>query len=282
LPVDFKDEIKKVPIVIRYELLKQVRRRRLHGLLLIGSIVTGVAMVVSVVYLQGLGSVDARALSSSIVSGGQVGFFGLIAGVFFSGDAIASEFEQKTGYLIFPNPMKRITLFIGKYLSCCIAATLVVTMPYLIISIGVVALTGQFPGELFLSYVFCLLYTYSVVSLTFIFSSIFKGAMGASVLPFVLLLFVFDILASVMELVGLEPFMFLTYGSGIITSIFIVPYPPNKITYTVSVGISGTGTVNITETIFTSAVVEGVLIMVSYLIVGLIVSALLIRRRQMA
>jgi ABC-2 type transport system permease protein len=281
LPVNFKDEIKKTTIVARYELLKQVRRRRLYGLLLIGSIVTGIAMAISALYLQGQGSVDARTFGYSIVSGGQVTFFGMIAGVFFSGDAIASEFEQKTGYLIFPNPIKRITLLIGKYLSCCIATILVVTVPYLIISMGVVALTGQFPGELFLSYVFCMLYACSVVSLTFVFSSIFKGAMGASVLPFVLLLFVFNIFSSVMSLLGLEPFVSLTYGAGIISNIFFVPFPPNKITYTVSVGITGTGTMTITETIFSASVVEGVLIMVSYLVVGLILSILLIRRRQM-
>nr|MDO8100077.1 ABC transporter permease [Candidatus Njordarchaeota archaeon] len=278
MQVNFMDEIKKLPIVVRYELLKQVRRFRLYGLLLIGSVATGLAMALGAVYLPSIGTLDARALSYFIVYGGQVSFFGLIAGVFVSGDAIASEFEHKTGYLIFPNPMKRTTLLIGKYLSCCIAATLVVTMPYLIISIGVLALTGQFVGELFLSYAFCVLYTCSIVSLTFVFSSLFKGTMGASVLPFLLMFFVFPIIAGSMELGGVEPFMLLSYSGSIISNIFIIPFPPHKVSIPISVG----GTIYMEVTYFYPDVVEGVSIMVCYLVVGLILSILLARRRQMA
>jgi len=278
LPVDFKDEVKKIPIVVRYELLKQVRRFRFYGLLLVGSIVTGLAMALGAVYLPSLGDVDARAFSYFIVSGGQVSLFGLIAGVFFSGDAIASEFEQKTGYLIFPNPIKRITLLIGKYLSCCIAAALVITVPYLIISAGVLAITGDFVGELFLSYVFALLYTCSVVSLTFVFSSLFKGAMGASVLPFVLLFFVFNILTAVMGLGGVEPFMFLGYAETIISNIFLIPFPPHQMSFP----ITADSMIAMVVTVFNATVAEGILIMVSYLVMGLVLSAFLIRRRQMA
>jgi ABC-2 type transport system permease protein len=278
LPANIVNEVKKLPIVVRYELLKQVRRFRLYGLLLIGSIVTGLVMAIGALYLPNLGTLDARTLGYFIVSGGQVTFFGLIAGVFFSGDAIASEFEHKTGYLIFPNPMKRTTLLIGKYLSCCIAATLVITTPYLIISIGVVALTGQFAGELFLSYAFCVLYTCSIVSLTFVFSSLFKGTMGASILPFVLMWFVFGIITAFMELAGVEPFMLLSYAGSIISNIFFIPFPLHKITYHISVG----GTVSMDVTTFNCDVAEGILIMVSYLVVGLILSIILTRRRQMA
>jgi ABC-2 type transport system permease protein len=278
LPVNFVNEIKKLPIVVRYELLKQVRRFRLYGLLLIGSITTGLAMALGAVYLPSIGTLDARALSYFIVYGGQVAFFGLIAGIFLSGDAIASEFEHKTGYLIFPNPMKRTTLLIGKYLSCCIAATLVVTMPYLIISIGVLTLTGQFVGELFLSYVYCVLYTYSIVSLTFVFSSLFKGTMGASVLPFLLMFFVFPIITAFMELGGVEPFMLLTYSGSIISNIFIIPFPPHTMSIPISVG----GTVYMVVTTFYPDVAEGVLIMACYLVAGLILSILFARRRQMA
>jgi ABC-2 type transport system permease protein len=267
-------EIKKVPTVVRYELLKQVRRFRLYGLLLIGSVVIGIAMAVFAIYLRDIGT-NARLFSYFVVSVGQISFFGLIAGVFFSGDAIASEFEQKTGYMIFPNPIKRVTLLIGKYLSCCLAATLVISVLYLIISIGVVVIFGQFPVELLYSYLSAVLYTWSVVSLTFIFSSLFKGAMGASVLPFVLVFFVFSIVTAVMEVVGIEPFMLLSYGSGIIGNVLLVPYPAHE----TQIPIPGA---NMVVTMFSATIAEGVLVIAAYLVVGLIISAFLIRRRQMA
>lgn len=275
MPVNFKDEISKVPIVVRYELLKQLRRFRLYGLLLIGSIVTGLAMAAIAFYLPNVSAGDARTFAYWVVNGSQVSLFGVIGGIFFSGDAIASEFEQKTGYMIFPNPIKRTTLMIGKFLACCMAATLVITVPYLIISVGVIAMFGVFPGELFLSYVFVVLYTWSVVSLTFIFSSLFKGAMGASVLPFILLFFVFSIASLVLMIVGIEPFMLLTYGASIAANILIVPFP----THETPVPVPELGR---TLTAFSATVAEGILIMASYLVVGLIISAFLIRRRQMA
>ena len=45
----------------------------------------------------------------------SMGTLAILGAVFFGGDAIASEFEHKTGYILFPNPVKRITLVVGKY-----------------------------------------------------------------------------------------------------------------------------------------------------------------------
>ncbi len=33
----------------------------------------------------------------------------------FAGDAIVSEYQQRTGYLLFPNPVKRAPCIAGKY-----------------------------------------------------------------------------------------------------------------------------------------------------------------------
>jgi ABC-2 type transport system permease protein len=280
VPINFREEISKLPIVVRYETLKQVRRRRLTGLLFLGSAITAVAMVIGAVLLPTvpmIGTMNALGFSQYAVGMGEVSLFGLIAAVAFSGDSVSSEFEQKTGYLIFPNPIKRFTLLIGKYVSCCIAAALVISMPYLIISVGVAIMYGELPVQLIVSYLFSLLYVCSVVALTLAFSSLFKGAMGASVLPFILLFFGFPIIMAMMMFGGIEPFMFLNYGSDIITDILMNPYPAHQVTY--PVGAAG---IYLNITTFAPTVEEGIIIILFYLVVSLIVSALLIRRRQMA
>jgi ABC-type transport system involved in multi-copper enzyme maturation permease subunit len=149
-------------------------------------------------------------------------------------------------------------------------------MPYLILSLSVVLMTGSFPVELFYSFLLAVLYACSVAALTFIFSSLFKGTMGASVLPFLLLFFVFPIITLVIELGGYEPLMFLNYGGGTIVNVLSNPYPPHEFSISAS-----SGGMTITVTQFYAGLAEGIIIMGSYLIVSLVLSAILIRRRQM-
>lgn len=273
----YKSEISKIPIVVKYELLKQVRRFRLYGILLIGSITTGLAITLGAILLGVISASSALDFSYVIVDLGQVSLFALIAGVFFSGDSISSEFEQKTGYLMFANPIKRTSFLLGKYLAACIACVLVISMPYLIISVGVLAIFGVLPSELLLSYLFAVLYACSVSALTFVFSALFKGSMGASVLPFLLMFFVFPIISAVAMFGNFEPFIFLNYGSQIIFNVLLNPYPPNKMS--IPFGSAG---ISFTLTEYFAGIAEGIIIMVSYLIVSLILSTILIRRRQMA
>lgn len=273
MTISYKSEISKFPVVVKYELLKQVRRYRLHGLLILGSLITGIFVAVGLVSIPT--AVGALYFSQNMTL--TVVLFALVAGIFFSGDAIASEFEHKTGYVIFINPIRRTTLLLGKYVSCCLASMLVVSMPYLITSIGVVAKFGTLPAQLLLSYVFALLFVCSVVSFTFVFSALLKGSMGATIVPFLTYLFVFGIIQGLSEFVGFEPFMDLSYGSGIIGNILSDPYPTHMITETLPI-------VNppLTITLYSATVAEGIAIMMSYLIIGLIISALLMKRRQMA
>jgi ABC-type transport system involved in multi-copper enzyme maturation permease subunit len=240
-------------------------------------VTTLAAVILGLVFLGDIGGTSASSFSYLIISLGGVGYFGLIAGVFFSGDAIASEFEHKTGYLMFLNPITRTTLLVGKYLSSCIACALVITMPYFIVSLGVTLIYGELPAGLLLSYLFSIFYACSVASLTFVFSALFRGSMGASILPFILIFFVFPVIMAVLMIAGIEPLIFINYGSQIAQNILMDPYPPNRLT--ISIGAGGMG---ITVTEFYATVAEGIIIMGSYLAIGLILSALLLKRRQMA
>jgi ABC-type transport system involved in multi-copper enzyme maturation permease subunit len=178
---------------------------------------------------------------------------------------------------MFANPIKRTTLLLGKYFSTCISCLIALAMPYLLVYLVVILKFGQLPPEIFASYLFAVLYACSVSALTFIFSALFKGAMGATALPFLLFYFIFPVISGVlMELGGIEPFIFLNYGADIMYNVLSNPYPPQKISTVVTVeGIS------VQYTFFFAQLVEGLIIMLSYLVVSLIISIVLMRRRQM-
>jgi ABC-type transport system involved in multi-copper enzyme maturation permease subunit len=239
-------------------------------------VATLAAVILGLVFLGDISGTSASNFSYLIISFGEVGYFGLIAGVFFSGDAISSEFEHKTGYLMFLNPVTRTTLLVGKYLSSCIACMLVVTMPYFIVSLGVTLIYGELPAGLLLSYLFAVFYACTVASLTFVFSALFRGSMGASILPFLLIFFVFPVIMAVIMIAGIEPIIFINYGAQIAQNILLNPYPPNRLTLPI-----GSGGLVITVTEFYATVAEGIIIMGSYMVIGLILSALITRRRQM-
>jgi ABC-2 type transport system permease protein len=239
-----------------------------------GSVITGLAVAIGLATIPG----SPLYFSSTMIGAGQVGLFGLVAGVFFSGDAIASEFEHKTGYVLFLNPIRRTTLLLGKYVSCCIASALVISMPYLITSIGVIVGFGTLPAQVLQSYAFALLFVCSIVAFTFVFSSLLKGSMGASIVPFLTYLFVFAVIQALSMFAGFEPFMILSYGSSILGNILSEPYP--EPVQTMSLPLPGGPPLQFT--IYSATVAEGIIIMTSYLVIGLILSALLMKRRQMA
>jgi ABC-2 type transport system permease protein len=47
--------------------------------------------------------------------GNAVTFVIVLSGIFFGGDAISGEFQNKTGYFAIPNPIKRSSVYIGKW-----------------------------------------------------------------------------------------------------------------------------------------------------------------------
>src|SRR4030042_27890 len=60
--------------------------------------------------------------------GNSVTFVIVLSGIFFGGDAISGEFQNKTGYFGIPNPIKRTSIYIGKWLAAFLAATTILAV----------------------------------------------------------------------------------------------------------------------------------------------------------
>ncbi|MCJ7764090.1 MAG: ABC transporter permease, partial [Dehalococcoidales bacterium] len=136
-----------------------------------------------------------------------------IGAVFFAGDAIAGEFENKTGFILFTNPIRRTTLVIGKYLASCAAVLILIIIGYAMLCISLLAIYGELPVETAQSFGLCLLFGGSVLSVTFFFSAISKGAMGATVITLVLIMVIFGMVESVLMMAG-EPYWYLLSAGG--------------------------------------------------------------------
>ncbi len=58
------------------------------------------------------------------------GLLAIIGATLFAGDAIVSEFQGRTGYLLFPNPVKRSVLLAGKFIASVGAMFIVLFVYY--------------------------------------------------------------------------------------------------------------------------------------------------------
>jgi ABC-type transport system involved in multi-copper enzyme maturation permease subunit len=263
-------KLEKLRIVAGYEFLKHIRRKRLYVIL--GLTLLAELLVLILVPVLGDGYPDNVKVMAAVLSIGPS--LATIGAIFFAGDSIAGEFESKTGYILFTNPVGRMTLVIGKYLACYAAVILLVVLGYVIVSISLLVIYGSIPIETLSSFGLCLLYTGSVLSVTFFFSSISKGAMGATVITLVFIFVISGIVDSVLAMTG-QPhwFMLSTNGDSIATV-----YGG----YELFMGGFGGGGERIPFEFETPDIGLSVLSMVIYLVVGFVSSIWISKRRQLA
>src|ERR687887_189026 len=188
--------------VARFELLRQFRRRRLLVLL----IIVAVLLVLFIVVLQIFGSASSDAYGYASRFGGFVTILAALAATFFGADALLGEFEQRTGYLLFPQPVSRTSIFLGKLLAAFALTTLTLAAYY-----GVVAAaTGVVKGS---------------VPVAFFLSSALRGTTMASVVTFALLFFVLAIASTIMSVASVRPDGNLAFAGGAVLKIPPRPYP---------------------------------------------------------
>lgn len=259
--------------IIKFELLNYFRARRFYVLL-------GITLLISLLLT---GVVDYYRPTSYLNStldfyaswwGSWIDFIIILSGIFFGGDAISGEFQNKTGYFLIPNPIRRVTVYVGKWVAALIASTLIVAL-YAVITLanGYAYFGASVPYEFWESAAFALLYLISVLGFTFFFSSLFKSSSISVLITAMLFLFIFTLIqALVANLAQTEPWFILTYGQSIIGNVFKVPYPPHMTTIT---GERGFKLIQYQATIN-----EGLAIMAAYFIVTAALGLILFERKE--
>ena len=263
-------EFEKLRVVVGYEFLKHIRRKRLYVIL--GLSFAAELAVLILVPVLGEGYPDNVMVMAALLTMGPS--LATIGAIFFAGDAIAGEFESKTGYMLFTNPVSRTTLVIGKYLACYAAVILLVIFGYVIVSISLLAIYGNIPIETLSSFGLCLLYTGSALSVTFFFSSISKGAMGATVITLVFIMVISPIVESVLMMTG-HPYWFLLSNNGDTVATVYGGYE------LLLKGLGAPGGMMPFE-MKTPDIGLAVLSMSIYLVVGFLLSIWISKRRQLA
>jgi ABC-2 type transport system permease protein len=265
---DGVSDLTQIGIVTQYELLKHMRRRRVYAVLVIAAVLA----LIQITVRWALNAFPLRATEWASEFFGSLVFIIIIVGTFFAGDAIVSEFEQKTGYIIFTNPVKRVSLVAGKFVAALVSSLLPIVIYYLIGTGALVGIYGLVPVEIAASFAYAILFLCVVLGFTFLFSAILKGSMGATLLSFFMFLLILTTVSSVISLTDNEPWYLPNFAGGMITQVI----NPLKDTVTKIPNSS------LTVYTFYPKFPISILVLVVYFVATLVLSMWITQRKQMA
>src|SRR5881628_3349242 len=264
--------VSQVGTVTKYELVNYFRSRRFFVLLIIGVIISALLTVLVGYYRP------ADFMSSSLKFyynwfNGSITFVIILSGIFYGGDAISGEFQNKTGYFLVANPLRRSSIYIGKWLGALIASVIVLAI-YAGITVGngLFYFGANVPYQFVESLSFSILYLIAVLGFTFFFSSLFKSSSMSILVTAILFLFAFSLIQLIVSgLVQVEPWFIITYGSGIIGNVLMDTYPTTQ-------PIRGPGGRD--STTFAATIPEGIAILLIYFFATAVLGLVLFERKE--
>jgi ABC-2 type transport system permease protein len=262
-------------ITLKYTFLDYFRSRRFYILLSITLLISAL-LTVLVGYYRPASFLSSDLSFYSSWWGNSVTYIVILSGIFFGGDAISGEFQNKTGYFIIPNPVRRSSVYIGKWLAAFIASSVILMLfTAITLSNGLYYFGLNIPYQFFESVLFAWFYLAGVMGFTFFFSSLFKSGSYSILVTAILFLFAFTLVQTlVSSLVQIEPWFLVTYGAEIIGNVLKSPYPAHV--STASFGPGG-GT---TFTVYNATIPEGLAIIAVYCVATAVLGLILFERKE--
>ncbi len=266
-------DMEQVKVVAKYDILKYLRSRRLLGILVIEVLV--------LLLITALLATSNRTHTADEVVGQYTTFVSILivlGATLFGGDAIVSEFQGRTGYLLFPNPVKKVSILAGKFLSSLAAMGLM-----LIIYYAVAIIAGQDIGHglstaAFASLGLAIPYGIAAFAVAHPIRPVMKGSTGALILTFAMFLFVFNIVTSLIgALGGVKPWFMIDFAGSTLSYITSNPYPVDNV-QTIDIG----GGQTFTSYMFYPDVGVSIAVMVAYTVVALLLAYVFFKRREMS
>ena len=266
-------DLQQVRVVAKYDVMKYLRSRRLLGMLIIEAIV--------LIAITALLATSNNPKTADGVVGQYANFATIlivIGATLFGGDAIVSEYQGRTGYLLFPNPIKKVSIIVGKFVSSVAALVLILVIYYAIALVAGLVMGNGFSTLGLASLGLSILYGISALAVAFLISSFMKGTAGSLILTFALFFFVLDIISSILgSLGGIKPWFLLNFAGTSLSYVTTDPYPVDSVE-TIDFGAGQA----MTFYSFYPDISLSIAVMVVYAIVALVLAYLIFKRREMS
>ena len=259
-------------IIMKYQIKFYLKTRRFIAMLAIVLLISAVVVIVD--FYVGVSQILLQDSSSSIYISSGVGFVGLSVGLvasFFGGDATSIETGTNSGYFIMVQPVRKISILVGRYLAAVTLGVGLILIEYLTVAGMSQYIFGTIDWRILLSIGEMVLLVLAYTSLAFFFSSIFKSPIIGILISVIFSLILFSVIDAIMEGTNIEPWFSLNYAEAVIGNIVYVSNFQH---------VSTTHFGKFFTKIFTPYIWEGTLIMGAYAVVGFVLSYLLFMRKE--
>ena len=259
-------------IIMKYQIKFYLKTRRFIAMLAIVLLISAVVVIVD--FYVGVSQILLQDSSSSIYISSGVGFVGLSVGLvasFFGGDATSIETGTNSGYFIMVQPVRKISILVGRYLAAVTLGVGLILIEYLTVAGMSQYIFGTIDWRILLSVGEMVLLVLAYTSLAFFFSSIFKSPIIGILISVIFSLILFSVIDAIMEGTNIEPWFSLNYAEAVIGNIVYVSNFQH---------VSTTHFGKFFTKIFTPYIWEGTLIMGAYAVVGFVLSYLLFMRKE--
>jgi ABC-2 type transport system permease protein len=230
-----------------------------------------------------LSNTQAEFFSSGL---GFISFITLFAACLFFSGIICSEFNKRTGFIVFPK-INKYKLILGKYLGNLILVVFILAVFYFILGLfGFLYYGGPINVRIFYSFGFAVLYVVALSSFVTLFSSFMKNVNITIIITLVILLMGFNISDQIINLIfadAFEPLYSLAYLGNLVTSILLNPFPDPRYRISSFSGMGGgmTGGNFSFGTWVTPSIFMGTTLLLVYIVACFLLAAILFKRRQL-
>ena len=168
--IDFKDDFRQALIVSKYEIMKFISGKKILIFGILEALILAIMAVVMFFFSQG--EITTKGALATYVS--FITFLMLIGATLFSSVTLVSEFEERTSLMLFTKPIRKGSIFIGKFLAAYFL-NLAFVIVYYIVSVILVAIkTGGSDLSIFSSLGYCAAYIFALTGIAILFSALMK------------------------------------------------------------------------------------------------------------
>jgi ABC-type transport system involved in multi-copper enzyme maturation, permease component len=186
------DVTKKSAIVAKNEFTKYLRGKKLILCAGIMVLILGMISILPYVFGDGLPK-ESWELTYLFV------FFAdlivILTATLFGSTTIVSEYEERTALITFTKPIRKISIFLGKFVAAAVVGILFTLIYYAATMAICYAVTGEIASATFNSMGLALLYVFATMGVAMLISSAMKKSSSATIMTFITLLLLMTVLS---------------------------------------------------------------------------------------
>ena len=206
----FSDNLRQTRVVMKYEFKKYSRGK----MLIIFAILMGLFLALSTAIAWWDGAFDSGSADVAFSYASSLQFLILLGATLLVSGTIASEFEDRTALALFTKPIKKWSIYFGKFSIACLVGFMFVFVYYAIMAAICLVTTGSLPSTILVSMGLAMAFMFGVAGLAVMFSSMTKKFSIAAIITFASVLMVAQMISAMLSSNAIDPWFMIDIAGG--------------------------------------------------------------------